>query len=244
MSDTTNEQLPAEPATEQKATPPSGWKAWMKEWIIVLSVALICSFVIKTFIFNIFFVPSGSMENTLQVGDRIVANVASSNFTSLQRGDIVIFEDTQGWLPADPNQKEPTKVQNALAATGIISDPSSRHMVKRVIGLPGDTIECCDDDGRIKINGQSIDETYLKRSSSSPITPGASTEFKVTVPEGGIWVMGDNRDQSSDSRFHMDLESNGVVRQEDVVGTVTILAWPLDRVGLIKSGAEVFKALG
>jgi len=243
MKELLNEQTSNEPAPKNTVESPSGWKGWLKEWTFVLFIALICSFVVKTFLFNIFFVPSGSMENTLHVGDRIVANVATSHFTELKRGDIVIFEDTQGWLPREQNQNEPNAVQAALAATGILSDSSSRHMVKRVIGLPGDTIECCGADGKIKINGQTIDETYLKQDSSSPLVPGAAKDFKVTVPEGGIWVMGDNRDYSADSRYHMELPSNGVVWQDDVVGTVTVIAWPLNRIGLIESEKDTFNAL-
>jgi signal peptidase I len=222
----------------------TGFLGWIKELLIVLAVALICSFIIKTFIFKMFFIPSGSMENTMQVGDRVVANVAGKMVTPLKHGDIVIFSDTQGWLPSDSKEPSPNALESAAAFAGVIPDSSARQLVKRVIGLPGDVVECCGADGRVKINGKPIDESYLKANPSSPdIVPGSFKDFKVTVPEGGLWVMGDNRDYSADSRYHMDTPSHGVVWQKDVIGTVGVIIWPLDRMGIIPSQDGVFKDL-
>lgn len=218
----------------------TGWKGWIKEILIVLVSALVFSFLIKTFLFKTFFVPSGSMENTLEVGDRVVANVVGSMVFPVQRGDIIVFKDTQGWLPAAEGPQE-----NAIAAgmeyAGLIPDNSSRHLVKRVIGIAGDKVECCNTDGKVRVNGKVIEESYLN-SSSSPF-PGSSRPFSIIVPEGGMWVMGDNRDFSADSRLHMDSPSKGIIRTDDIVGTVTLRAWPLDRFGLIDSADEVFSQI-
>lgn len=214
-----------------------GFAGWMKEIAIVFIVALVFSLLIKTFIVKAFFVPSGSMEHTLEIGDRVIANIATSQFTSLKRGDIVIFEDTQGWIPVTSNQTI-NPLQSSLEFLGLMPDTSSRHMVKRVIGLPGDTVECCDEQGRLIINGEPVDEPYVKEGMSA-----IGSSFKVAVPDGGIWVMGDNRNQSADSRMHMDLPSNGVVQMNTVVGTVTTRVWPLDRMGFIENQDSVFRLI-
>lgn len=216
---------------------------WFRDIVTIIVTAIVFSFLLKTFIAQTFFVPSGSMENTLQVNDRIIANVAAKHLKPIERGDIVVFKDTQGWLAGTGNAGDANAVEKVLSATGITNEKGTQHLVKRVIGVAGDTIECCGEDGRVKVNGKTIDETYLKMDSSLPF-PGSHKEFKITVPEGGVWVMGDNRNHSSDSRYHMDLPSKGVVREEDIVGPVSLIAWPLDRAGIIGSSEAVFPDAG
>jgi signal peptidase I len=211
-----------------------GLGGWLKELLIIVSVALLLSFLIKTFFFRAFFIPSGSMENTLKVDDRIFVNLLVPEPVSLERGDIVVFRDTQGWLPATVAGREPSPLQEALIFVGLLPDQSQQHLVKRVIGLGGDRVACCGRDGRITVNGEPLEEPYLY--------PGAApseTRFEVTVPEGKIWVMGDHRNASADSRANRDT-SGGFISLADVEGKAEVVAWPLDRLAVLDSHPEVF----
>jgi signal peptidase I len=219
----------------EPAGPTAGARAWgwLKEVLIVIGIALILSFVIKTFFFRAFYIPSGSMEPTLEIDDRIFVNLMVPGPFDLARGDVVVFRDDQDWLgEAVPVPTDP--VTTALAFVGLVPDAADQHLVKRVIGLPGDTVECCGDDGRISVNGEPVTEPY--------IWPGAAPsdeEFAVTVPEGKLWVMGDHRDASADSRFHLDAQG-GFVDVAQVEGKATVIAWPLNRAGVIDGQHEVF----
>ncbi|MGJ9402628.1 signal peptidase I [Arthrobacter sp. KK5.5] len=218
--------------------PTAGERAWgwLKEVLIVIGIALVLSFVIKTFFFRAFYIPSGSMEPTLEIDDRIFVNLMVPGPFDLTRGDVVVFRDDQDWLgetlpmPTDP-------VTNFLAFVGLVPDSTDQHLVKRVIGLPGDTVQCCGSDGRLSVNGEPVTEPY--------IWPGAAPsdeEFKVTVPEGKLWVMGDHRDASADSRFHRDAQG-GFVDVETVEGKASVIAWPLNRAGVVDGEHEVFNTV-
>lgn len=215
----------------------SAW-AWSKEILTILVIAVVLSFLIKTFLFRAFFIPSGSMENTLQVHDRIFVNLLVPEPFSLKRGDVVVFKDTQGWL----TQKEATAaagpfswVGDAATFIGLAPDASEQHLVKRVIGLPGDHVVCCDADGKLTVNGQAITEPYL--------FPGAApsdTTFDVIVPAGHLWVMGDHRNNSEDSRAHQSLNGTGFVPIADVEGRAVVIAWPLSHLGILGNYPDVF----
>src|SRR5690625_3031376 len=164
-------------------------------------MALTLSFIVKTFLVQAFFIPSESMEDTLLVGDRVVVSKLSPAPFDIDRGDIVVFDDPGDWLDPSPETDRGAvlnAVRDGLMFVGLLPDTSEGHLIKRVIGLPGDKVQCCDGEGRLLVNGEPIDEeVYLK--------PGKGTdqqEFSITVPEGRLWVMGDNRGDSSDSRFH------------------------------------------
>ncbi|WP_372699821.1 signal peptidase I [Arthrobacter sp. JSM 101049] len=206
---------------------------WIREFLIVVGIALVLSFVIKTFFFRAFYIPSGSMEQTLEINDRIFVNLLVPGPFDLHRGDVVVFSDELGWLGAAPPAST-NPLTEALVFIGLVPDTADQHLVKRLIGLPGDTVECCDADGHLLVNGVPITEPYLY--------PGAAPSdepFSVTVPEGKLWVMGDHRNASADSRFHRDVQG-GFIDIDSVEGKAVLRAWPLDRFGTIDGHHEVF----
>ena len=202
----------------------------LRETATVVVTALVLSVLVRTFLVQAFYVPSGSMENTLLTNDRIVVSKISTRITGVNRQDVVVFHDPNTWLGLTP-QPNPydTVVGRVLQLVGIVPANSGNDLVKRVIGVGGDTVECCDANGHIVVNGKPlIHETYIK--------PGSRTDqmqFKVLVPEGSVFVMGDNRGNSQDSRFHLNLH-NGMVPLKDVVGRVVVKIWPFDRIGGIE----------
>lgn len=210
--------------------------AWGKELLTIIVIAIVLSFLIKTFLFRAFFIPSGSMENTLQINDRIFVNLLVPEPFALKRGDVVVFKDTQGWLTPEPVAEGPLSwVNNAATFIGLAPDNSQQHLVKRVIGMPGDTVKCCSADGKLTINGEPITEPYLY--------PGAApsdTTFEVTVPEGHLWVMGDHRNNSQDSRFHNSDNGTGFVPIADVEGRAVVIAWPFSHWSVLGNYPEVF----
>lgn len=214
--------------------------AWLKEIGTIVAIALVLSFLIKTFLFRAYYIPSGSMEQTLEIDDRIFVNLLVPNPIALHRGDVVVFKDTQGWLQAAPAKPSGpgTWVKEALTFVGLVPDDSEQHLVKRVIGLPGDRIICCDAGGKITVNGQPLTEPYLYPG-AEPSDP--NRPFDVTVPEGKIWVMGDHRNESADSREHQNLPSKGFISIGDVEGQAAVIAWPFNRLGIVSSYPDVFK---
>lgn len=211
-----------------------GFGAWLKEIATIVVIALVLSFLIKTFLFRAFFIPSGSMEETLEIDDRIFVNQLVPQPFDLQRGDIVVFRDTEGWLP--PQEEAPVSVlKEALIFIGLAPDESQQHLVKRIIGLPGDHVICCDADGRITVNGEPLEEPYL--------FPGATPSdipFDVVVPDGKVWVMGDHRNASADSRANGDKPGKGFVTIDDIEGKAAVIAWPLNRIGFLGNHPDVF----
>lgn len=210
--------------------------AWLKEIGTIIAVAVVLSFLIKTFLFRAYYIPSGSMENTLQINDRIFVNLMVPEPFALKRGDVVVFKDTKDWLsPVDQVDTDSNWFQDTLIFVGLMPDNSEQHLVKRVIGLPGDHVVCCAADGRLTVNGEELDEPY--------IYPGASPsdiDFQVVVPEGSIWVMGDHRNASADSRLHMEDEGAGFIDMADVEGRAAVIAWPLNHWTVLGNYPEVF----
>lgn len=187
--------------------------------VVVLVVALVLSVLVRTFLVQAFWVPSGSMLPTLQINDRIL--VSKLTGANIARGDVVVFADPGGWLPPTEPPTGPTAVaRSVLTWVGLLPANAGDDLVKRVIGLPGDHVVCCDVQGRIQVNGISLDEPYL--------APGGTDQvrFNVLVPPGRIFVLGDNRPRSEDSRYHLDI-ANGTVPLADVVGPVIAVVWPI-----------------
>lgn len=211
--------------------------AWLKEIATVVVIAVVLSFLIKTFLFRAFYIPSESMMNTLDVNDRIFVNLLVPEPIALERGDVVVFRDTKGWLvPAPAKPAGPlTGVQDALMFVGLLPDNSEQHLVKRVIGLPGDHVVCCDGSGRLTVNGAPLDEKYI----NSAEIPQAR-DFDVVVPAGKVWVMGDNRNHSADSRAHLD-SSGGFIDLADIEGKAAVIAWPLNRITSLDNYPDVFR---
>lgn len=188
--------------------------------------ALVLSLILKTFFFQSFWIPSSSMESTLQVKDRILVTKWRPGPFDLRRGDIVVFKDPGSWLDGS-YEPEPTGLaavwNNLLTFTGLLPEDAGEHLVKRVIGLPGDTVSCDPEDGLVRVNGIAIDEPYMKQGTRNCLHP-----WSVDVPEGRLWVMGDNRSNSADSRAHLGDPGGGTIPAANVVGTAFVVVWPLD----------------
>ncbi len=210
---------------------------FLRDLIVIVLSALLAAFLLKTFLIRSFYIPSGSMENTLHVNDRVIVNQLAPELVQIKRGDIVVFRDPGGWLHASP-APELHPLQKALQFIGLSPDVSNDYLIKRVIGVGGDRVTCCGNNGYLEVNGVAIDEPY------TVIPPGETAasglEFDVTVPEGYLWLLGDNRYASKDSRYNQDLPSKGFVSAEHVVGKAFLLNWPLDRLRILESYPEVF----
>ena len=210
---------------------------WLKEIATVVVIAVVLSFLIKTFLFRAFYIPSESMVNTLDINDRIFVNLLVPEPFALSRGDVVVFKDTKGWLPPTPPKADGpfSAVEDGLTFVGLLPDNSEQHLVKRVIGLPGDHVICCDAGGKITVNGASLDEKYV-----NPAEVPAVRTFDVVVPQGKVWVMGDNRNHSADSRAHTDT-NGGFVDTADIEGKAAVIAWPMNRWAALDNYPDVFK---
>ncbi|MER7771025.1 signal peptidase I [Kitasatospora sp. NPDC096140] len=204
-------------------------RSLVREIPMIILVALLVALVMKTFLVQVFVIPSGSMEQTILVGDRVLVDKLTPWFGSEpQRGDVVVFKDPGGWLESDRKPSDDGPVLGAakqvLTFVGLLPSDNEQDLIKRVIGVGGDTVECCDAQGRLSVNGHPVDETYL-----APGNPPSRQPFKVKVPQGRLWVMGDHRDVSADSRFHMGNPGQGTIPLSGVVGRAFVIAWPLDR---------------
>lgn len=203
-------------------------KLFIRDIVIIFVVAVLASFLIKTFLIRSFYIPSASMENTLQINDRIIVNELVPNLTPIQHGDVVVFRDPGGWLPPTlPVTENPVAgaIDWALSIVGLSAPDSNNHLIKRVIGLPGDHVSCCNTLGQLEVNGVPLKEPYIV------IPPGqseaATLSFNVTVPKGDLWVMGDNRYDSQDSSRNQALPGKGFVPISDVVGRAILISWPI-----------------
>lgn len=256
---TTEQTAPADPApTGGSLTPAAAVEApsrpprrrnrtllFLRDVVVIVLVAVIVSLVIKTFFVRSFYIPSGSMENTLLVNDRILVDEITPRFGGYGRGDIVVFRDPGGWLPPTIAEPRPPVVEAwdwVLSLVGLAAPDSQDHLIKRIIGLPGDHVVCCDAIGQVEVNGVPIDESaYVKLQPGKP-APEVK-EYDVTVPEGSLWVLGDNRDHSQDSRFHPDQPGKGFVPIDNVVGRAFLITWPMSNLGTLDFHHEVFSGV-
>lgn len=209
-----------------------------RDILVILVVAALVSFLVKTFLMRSFYIPSGSMLETLQVDDRILVNELQPKLFAVARGDIVVFTDPGGWLET-PTTSATDPVEVLLSLVGLAAPDSDEHLVKRVIGMPGDHVMCCDALGHIVINGIPIREPYL----SDTVGPASTQEFDVKVPPDSLWVMGDNRGSSADSRRHIDAPGGGFVPIDAVVGKAVIRTWPLQSFGVLITPEGVFSGV-
>ncbi|MCX6436707.1 MAG: signal peptidase I [Actinobacteria bacterium] len=204
----------------------------LREFPILVIVALAVSLLIKSFLVQFFYIPSGSMENTLQIQDRVAVNKVPFISGSINRGDVVVFRDPANWLPEpyeNTENKVVAKIKEGLVAVGVLPNPAKQYLVKRVIGVAGDHIICCSN-GKLTINGTETNEPYIFAGNKP-----SDMDFNVTVPAGKIWVMGDHRGSSADSRYHQDDVNNGFVPVDKVTGRVFAIIWPVKHVGLVPS---------
>ncbi len=225
------------PSTTHETTPPSAGArvgSVVKEVVLVAVMALVLSFIVKTWLIQAFYIPSDSMENTLVRHDRVVVSKLTPGLVDLKRGDVVVFADPDHWLgttPAADRGAVLNAVRDGLIFVGLLPDTSEGHLIKRVVGLPGDHVRCCDAQGRVDVNGAPLTEPYVKPGQSP-----SDTDFDVTVPAGRVWVMGDNRGNSADSRFH----DPGTVPVDDIVGRAVAIVWPLDRMSTLSDYPGTF----
>ncbi len=196
---------------------------WL-ELPLVIIVAVLLAFLVKTFLVQIFYIPSGSMENTLLVGDRVAVNRLAYRLGVPQRGDVIVFDGIDSFVPASqapPSEGPIASLFTELGRTVGIVPPPDTVFVKRVIGVGGDTVSCCDRRGRLTVNGTAIDEPYLY-----PGNEPSDTHFTVEVPPGKLWVMGDHRAASADSRSHMGDPGGGFVPVDRALGRAVAVIWP------------------
>ena len=206
-------------------------RGWLSTVAVVLVVLALSAF-IKTHIVQTFEIPSGSMENTLQSDDQVAVRMYHAH--DVHRGDVVVFADPGGWLDAEDPSGFKGLVRDGLILTGLLPRNSGHHLIKRVIGVAGDRVTA-DGHGVLTVNGVPLNETYVKEG-----TVPSSVPFDVIVPEGCVWVMGDNRSNSLDSRFHQDDPHGGAVPLKDVVGVATNVVWPVSRWSSLDNGEAVF----
>lgn len=218
------ESAPGKHARERKKGHPF-WRG-LREVVVIVVVALVLSALIRAFLLQAFYVPSASMEDTLRPGDRIIASKITTNVSGVKRGEIVVFKDPGDWLPAPPEPVQDWRntLRQGLTFIGVLPSDSGDDLVKRVIGLGGDQVACCDAEGRIVVNGVPLDEDYI-------IGPTDQVRFDVTVPQDSMFVLGDNRGDSRDSRYHLDANDGGVPYR-DAVGRVVLVLWPFDRLAI------------
>ena len=199
--------------------------SFLRELPVLVLIAFVLALLIKALLVQAFWIPSESMERTLLINDRVLVNKVVYHFRSVHRGDIVVFNgDGTGFqsheTPIAPPSNGFSKVVRGVQDLLGLGAPSDKDFIKRVIGVGGDTVACCDSQGRVTVNGKALDEGYLFENDAQPFGP-------VKVPKGQLWVMGDHRSASSDSR------ANGTIPTGAVVGRAFVRVWPLSRFGFL-----------
>ncbi|MEU9734038.1 signal peptidase I [Streptomyces sp. NPDC048002] len=204
-------------------------RSFWKELPILIGIALVLALLIKTFLVQAFSIPSDSMQNTLQQGDRVLVDKLTPWFGSEpDRGEVVVFHDPDNWLAGEPTP-DPNAFQTFLSWIGLMPSAEEKDLIKRVVGVGGDTVEC-KGTGPLKVNGKALNETSYVYPGNTPCTvDDAGGQFKVKVPEGFIWVMGDHRQNSRDSRYNQADANKGMVPVDEVVGRAIVIAWPVNR---------------
>ncbi|MEU6344989.1 signal peptidase I [Streptomyces sp. NPDC046977] len=219
----------ADDTTDGEGDSPQKQRSFWKELPLLIVIALVLALLIKTFLVQAFSIPSASMENTLQEGDRVLVDKLTPWFGSEpERGEVVVFHDPGGWLgetaPVDTNPVT-SAIQKVLSFVGLMPSAEEKDLIKRVIAVGGDTVEC-QGTGPVKVNGKALNEPYIYPGN----TPCGDRPFgPIRVPKDRIWVMGDHRQDSLDSRYHQDLPGNGTVSNDEVVGRAIVVAWPIGR---------------
>lgn len=231
--DSAGSSVPPPPAAEEKQTRRKKHLPLWQETLLLLGTALVLALVVKTFFVQAFYIPSGSMEPTLVENDRILVEKVSYWTGDIERGDVVVFDDPGGWLGREQTSEPSNLLQQGLEVVGLY--PSGGHLVKRVIGVGGDEVSYCGGATRVKVNGVLIDEPYLPGGGEGfevprNAKPGCAT---VEVPDDELWVMGDNRGNSADSRAHTGAPGGGTIGIDSVVGKDWLIVWPWSRIGTV-----------
>ncbi|QNP69926.1 signal peptidase I [Streptomyces roseirectus] len=207
-------------------------RSFWKELPILIGIALVLALLIKTFLVQAFSIPSDSMQNTLQQGDRVLVDKLTPWFGSEpERGEVVVFHDPDNWLAGEPTA-DPNAIQTFLSWIGLMPSAQEKDLIKRVIGVGGDTIEC-KGTGPLKVNGKALNEPYVYPGNTPCSMDDQGGQFSVKVPKGMIWVMGDHRQNSRDSRYNQSDRNHGMVPVDEVVGRAIVKAWPINRWGTL-----------
>ena len=228
----TSEAAPPPATVDEDDTPSTKHSSFWRELPILVVIALALAFVLKTFLIQAFYIPSGSMENTLQIGDRVMVNKLAYTLGDIQRGDVIVFSGVDSWDPEIQVADSGNPVTDALrSVAGLFgfATANEKDYIKRVIGLPGDHVQCCDKQGRITVNGVPIDEEEYLYKGNKP----SEDSFDVWVPEDRLWVMGDHRAASADSRAHIGDPGGGSIPIDSVVGRAFVVIWPFSDMGLL-----------
>ncbi len=248
----------AGPQRQYRSPARSPW-AFFRETLVLFAVALAVALLLKSFVVQPFYIPSSSMENTLLIGDRVLVNKLVYHLRPIHRGDIVVFNGQGSW---DPPAESPKPSHDLLMriydgtlapAVGWVKSlfgiaPAQIDYIKRVIGLPGDHVACCNDRGELTVNGVALHETRY-------LTPGAQPsqyQFSVVVPPGRLWVMGDNRPESADSRLHQcgypdpdtvcaPYDRDGTIPENKVVGRAFMILWPPGQLRVLRIPPTFFQ---
>jgi signal peptidase I len=201
-------------------------RSFWKELPLLILIALVLALLIKTFLVQAFSIPSDSMQDTLQRGDRVLVDKLTPWFgAEPQRGEVVVFHDPGGWLE-DTATPTPNVAQKFLSFIGLMPSAEEKDLIKRVIAVGGDTVQC-QKGGKVQVNGHALNESSYIYPGNTPCDDEPFGPIKV--PKGRIWVMGDHRQNSLDSRYHQELPGNGTVSTKEVVGRAVVVAWPLNR---------------
>ncbi len=198
---------------------------------VTIGIAIGVVLLITTFVAKPFSIPSGSMEDTLQIGDRILVNRLVYHTRPIERGDVVVFDGADSFAPmSEVPHRNPLSAAVAWVGQSLgVMAPDSTDFVKRVIGVGGDRVACCSPSGNVTVNGVELDEFPYLFAGDAP----SMQDFDVVVPEGMLWVMGDHRSNSADSRAHMGDPGGGFVPESKVVGRAMTVLWPLGRLGVV-----------
>lgn len=216
----------------------------VRDVVIIVVAALVVSFLIKTFLIRSFSIPTASMQDTLLIDDRVIVSQLTPEPIDVNRGDVVVFVDPGGWLPSGlATEDDPlTNLFNWVAVRlGMPDQSEANHLIKRVIGLPGDTVACCGPLGSVTVNGVPLEETYLRLPEG--VSEASGTTFSVLVPQDSLWVMGDNRYNSADSRANLSQPGGGFVPMGNVVGRAIVVSWPADHWTWLDNHPEVFQGI-
>lgn len=199
--------------------------SWWVELPILLVFALVLALLIKSFVVQAFYIPSSSMENTLEIGDKVLVNKLVYDFRSIHRGDVVVFNGDGSWDPV-PAQPAPLLSRLWASVSGLFGTaPGVHDYIKRVIGVPGDHVACCNRQGQVTVNGVPLSERGYLYPGDAP----SEQRFSIIVPAGRLWVMGDHRSVSWDSRGHMSDPGDGTIPENHVVGRAFVIVAPISR---------------